>query len=103
MKFHKWHILPDCDGLNENGQHKLLCWNVGPHVVELFGKDWEVWPCWKGTLMEEGLSLKVSKTHSRLSVILFVPVNLCIRWRLTAPYLPDYCCISCHADHVLTR
>jgi hypothetical protein len=41
----------------------------------LFGKTWEVWPCWRGCGLEEGVSLgvgfEVSKTYTRPSVALF--------------------------------
>lgn len=35
----------------------------GPQLGELFGKDWEVWPCWGSESLGEGF--KVFKAHTR--------------------------------------
>jgi hypothetical protein len=42
---------------------------LGPQLVELFGKDWEVWPYWSrcglvgGAVLSE-VGFEVSKAHS---------------------------------------
>jgi hypothetical protein len=60
-----------CDCLNENGLHQHICLNAwSPGVVELFGKDEEVWPCWRRYPI--GLELlRVSIAHANSQLALF--------------------------------
>lgn len=42
----KWSMTK-CDSLNENGLCRLIYLMFDFKLVELFGKDYEVWLCWK--------------------------------------------------------
>jgi hypothetical protein len=42
-------------------------------LVELFGKDQEVWSGWRSLSL--GLGLEVSKAHTRSNSLLFLPVT----------------------------
>lgn len=41
-------------GSNEKGPHRLLCLNAWSPLVELVGKDWEVWTRWRSCVTVEG-------------------------------------------------
>lgn len=42
----KWSMTK-CDSLNENGLYRLKYLMFDFRLVELFGKDYEVWLCWR--------------------------------------------------------
>lgn len=44
----------------------LIGFNACPQLMELFRKDWELWPCWKECVTRKGF--EVSKTQSVSSV-----------------------------------
>ena len=39
-----WNLFSHCGSLRENGPIASYVWILGPHLVELFGKDKKVWP-----------------------------------------------------------
>ena len=52
-----WSI---CDGflplvLNESGPRDSYAWMLDPQLMELFGKDWKVCPCWRRCVTGIGL------------------------------------------------
>lgn len=53
--------LPSClitwGSLNKNTSHRLIyVWMLGLQWVELFGKDWKVWSCWRRCVMRSWAS-----------------------------------------------
>lgn len=47
--------MANSGGLDENGHHRLIYLNAWSPVSGLFGKDLDVWPCWKWYISRGGL------------------------------------------------
>jgi hypothetical protein len=88
--------------LNENGLNKLIVLNFGPQLVELFGKDYDMWLWWRSCVSESGLSSFKNPHHSQM---IFSASCWWIKYKLSAtapvPPLPACCHALIHDGHRL--
>lgn len=50
-------------------------WMLSPLLVELLGKDWVVWPCWRRCVLLR-VSFEISRAHARCSLSLSFSISL---------------------------
>lgn len=58
---------------NENDPHRSYVWILVSHMVELFGKDWGVWPCWRICATWGRFRGFKSLRHSQFALCVSVP------------------------------
>lgn len=65
------YVLILYGSLNESSPIDSYVWVLGPQLVELFQKDWELQPYWKSCVTGSGLS----PCHSQCTLCLLVLVD----------------------------
>lgn len=74
-------VVPVCGGLNDSAFHRFICvntWCPSP-LVEVLGKDWDVWCCWKRDVTSPGVGYEVLKDSHHCQCASLHPVFL--SWR----------------------
>lgn len=77
-------ILAMYGGLNKNGPIRVLFWMLSSQLVELFGKEEEVWPCWKCASGGELGDFK-SLHQAQCLFLCLLPVDWVIKLSVGAP------------------